>query len=119
MGVVLITVVRGNRRRDLAVRSDVPVSALLRPLLDALTADPGDEWGQARGVDGRGPDFHDGHGGDPGSTQPDPDLTPNLDLAPVCGPALPRDRSLEACGVGHGSVLVLLDQPAADRPQVR
>jgi hypothetical protein len=80
MGMVLVTVVRGDRRRDLAVRGDVPIADLLGPLADALAHDP---------VSG---------------PTPGP-----LALAPVCGVGLPPERSLEACGVGHGAVLVLLD----------
>jgi hypothetical protein len=137
MGVVLLTVVRGARRRDLAVPSDVPVAALMRPLLDALTTDPGDrgdERSQAWAVTNPGtgpphsqggedpgsrpPDVPRSYGGeDPGSERPDHDV--GLALAPVCGPALPRDRSLEASGVGHGAVLVLLDRPPAARSRAR
>jgi hypothetical protein len=80
MGMVLVTVVRGDRRRDLAVRGDVPIADLLGPLADALAHDP---------VSG---------------PTPGP-----LALAPVCGLGLPPERSLEACGVSHGAVLVLLD----------
>jgi hypothetical protein len=112
MGVVLITVVRGTRRRDLAVRSDVPVAVLLRPLLDALAAGPGEEARRAWGVTDPAPNTSHRHGGADPSSEP-PDLA--LALAPVCGPTLPRNRSLEACGVGHGAVLVLLDRPATVR----
>jgi hypothetical protein len=89
MGTVLITVVRDDRRRDLAVRSDVPIADLLGPLADALAHDPGtaDPSGQPR-------------------RPAAPPLA--LALAPVCGARLPPERSLEACGVGHGAVLVLL-----------
>jgi WXG100 protein secretion system (Wss), protein YukD len=85
--MVLITVVRGDRRRDLAVRGDVPIAELLRPLADALALAP---------VSG-----------------PTPGLPA---LAPVCGVSLPPERSLEACGVGHGAVLVLLDRPEGTLP---
>ena len=78
--MVLVTVFRGDRRRDLAVRGDVPIADLLGPLADALAHDP---------VSG---------------PTPGP-----LALALVCGVGLPLERSLEACGVGHGAVLVLLD----------
>jgi len=86
--MVLITVVRGDRRRDLAVRGDVPIADLLEPLDDALAQDPGPA---ARNGKVRGP------------------AAPPLALAPVCGVSLRPERSLEACGVGHGAVLVLLD----------
>ena len=86
--MVLITVVRGDRRRDLAVRGDVPIADLLGPLADALAHDPG---AATRNGEARGPS------------------APPLALAPVCGAGLPPERSLEACGVGHGAVLVLLD----------
>jgi hypothetical protein len=90
MGMVLITVVRGDRRRDLAVRGDVPIADLLEPLAGALAHDPGtataDHVGEPRGS-----------------------AAPPRALAPVCGVRLPPERSLEACGVGHGTLLVLLD----------
>lgn len=146
MGVVLVTVVDGTHRRDLAVRSDVPVAALLRPLLDALIADPHGDASPGHEVSDPALDFNRRHGGgDPGSGLPDlrhrrwatgpgsesrnlhqgrrsgdassepPGLLDldlgrgrDLDLAPVCGSAFPRHRSLEACGVWHGDVLVLL-----------
>jgi hypothetical protein len=84
MGTLLVTVAYGTRRRDLAVRSDVPIADLLRPLSEALAqkAQPG-------------PD----PGADPGG---------RLALAPLCGQPLPVERSLVACGIGHGAVLVLL-----------
>jgi hypothetical protein len=45
---------------------------------------------------------------DPGET---------LGLAPVCEAPLPVERSLSACGVGHGAVLVLVPAgAAADAP---
>jgi hypothetical protein len=164
MGVVLVTVVYGTRRRDLAVRSDVPVAALLRPLLDALIADPHGDTSPAREVSDPALDPNRRHGGgdtgselrdlrhsrgatgpgsepgnlrqgrqsgDASSEPPGPgrDLDPldsdlgrglgpgleigpgrGLDLGRVCGPALPRDGALAACGVWHGDVLVLLDR---------
>lgn len=84
MGTLLVTVAYGTRRRDLAVRSDVPIADLLRPLAEALAQ-------QAQ----PGPD----PGADPGG---------RLALAPLCGQPLPVERSLVACGIGHGAVLVLL-----------
>lgn len=88
MGTLLVTVAYGTRRRDLAVRSDVPIADLLRPLSEALAqqAQPGPD---------PGPD----PGADPGG---------RLALAPLCGQPLPVERSLVACGIGHGAVLVLL-----------
>lgn len=100
MGTVLITVVRDDRRRDLAVRSDVPIADLLGPLADALAHDPGtaDPSGQPRRP-----------AAPPLALAPVSGPTPApLALAPVCGARLPPERSLEACGVGHGAVLVLL-----------
>ena len=86
--MVLVTVVRSDRRRDLAVRGDVPIADLLGPLADALAHDPGvaDRTDEPRGP-----------------------AIPPLALAPICGVRLPPARSLQACGVGHGAVLVLLD----------
>jgi len=85
MGTLLVTVAYGTRRRDLAVRSDAPIADLLRPLAEALAqqqAQPG----------------------------PDPGADPRgrLALAPLCGQPLPLERSLVACGIGHGAVHVLL-----------
>jgi WXG100 protein secretion system (Wss), protein YukD len=94
MGMVLVTVVRGDQRRDLAVRSDVPIGDLLGPLADALADDLEDDRGERR----REP------------------RAPSLALAPVCRARLPVERPLEACGVGHGAVLVLLDAPAGAAP---
>src|SRR6266545_4925075 len=78
MGTLLVTVAYGTRRRDLAVRSDVPIADLLRPLSEAL------------------------------AQQAQPDPGGRLALAPLCGQPLPVERSLVACGIGHGAVLVLL-----------
>jgi WXG100 protein secretion system (Wss), protein YukD len=112
--MVLVTVVRGDRRRDLAVRGDVPIADLLGPLADALAHDPG---AAARDGKTRGPTAPP-LAPAPGSGASLPPLplapvsgpTPGpLALAPVCGVGLPPERSLEACGVGHGAVLVLLD----------
>jgi hypothetical protein len=84
MRLLLITVALGPRRRDLAVRADVPIADLLGPLVDALDgALPLLVGSEAR------------HG-------------VGLGLAPLCGSALPLERSLEACGIGHGAVLVLI-----------
>jgi hypothetical protein len=83
---LLVTVAYGQWRRDLAVRADVPIADLLGPLAEAL--------GVGRGRPG----------GDPGR---------GLGLAPLCGPPLPLERSLVACAVGHGAVLVLVRPPDA------
>jgi hypothetical protein len=82
MGTVLVTVAHGAWRRDLAVRSDVPIADLLGPLAETLAIDRGQP------------------GGAPGD---------ELGLAPLCGPPLPAERSLAACGIGHGAVLVLVN----------
>lgn len=123
--MVLITVVRGDRRRDLAVRGDVPIADLLGPLADALAQVPG---AAARNGEARRPAAPPlapecGPAVLPLASAPrlgpslpplplasvsGPTLAP-LALAPVCGVSLPPERSLEACGVGHGAVLVLLD----------
>jgi hypothetical protein len=84
MSRLLITVARGNRRRDLAVRADVPIAELLGPLAEALAATIRISAGA------------------------DADARPALGLAPLCGEALPVGRSLEECGIGHGAVLVLI-----------
>lgn len=110
MGNVLVTVVQGKRRRDLAVRSDVPVLDLLRPLAEAFAADPG--------TAGQGAHPSDGSLAPGAERQPGGDARKGLALAAVCGRALPVERSLEACGVGHGAVLVLLDaEPGAAPPR--
>jgi WXG100 protein secretion system (Wss), protein YukD len=85
MGTLLVTVVHGRRRRDLAVPSDLPVADLLAPLADALAVE-------------RASPAHE------------------LALAPVCAGSLPLDRSLVACGVGHGAVLVLVAGTGGDGP---
>src|SRR6266536_2984787 len=90
MGTLLVTVAHGARRRDLAVRSDVPIADLLGPLAEVLVTD------RAR------------HGGAPGV---------GLGLAPLCGPPLPVERSLAACGLGHGAVLVLFDETPRPAPR--
>jgi hypothetical protein len=83
-GTVLVTVVHGRRRRDLAVRADVPIADLLGPLAEALADHAAPEAGRrVRPI--------------------------AATLAPVCGRPLPAERSLEACGVGHGAVLVLIE----------
>jgi hypothetical protein len=94
MGTLLVTVVHGGRRRDLAVRSDVPVADLLRPLAEALADDP------------------------PPPRRPGEAVGQGLALAPLCGQPLPVERSLEAFGVGHGAVLVLIGgSPAPPSPE--
>lgn len=93
---VLVTVVHGRRRRDLAVRADVPIADLLGPLAEALADDAApDAGGSAR--NDRPPEA--GRRARPIAAT----------LAPLCGRPLPAQRSLEACGVGHGAVLVLIE----------
>jgi hypothetical protein len=98
---VLVTVAYGRLRRDLAVRGDVPIGDLLGPLAEALGA------ARARPGGGPGASADRGPGEDPGD-----DPGEGLGLAPLCGPPLPLERSLSACGVGHGAVLVLMSPPA-------
>lgn len=88
MSRLLITVALGNRRRDLAVRADVPIADLLGPLAEALAATLRRPAGTDAGAQ--------------------PALGLALALAPLCGEALPAGRSLEECGIGHGAVLVLI-----------
>jgi hypothetical protein len=95
MGIVLVTVAYGARRRDLAVCADVPIADLLGPLTEALS-DDAHLSGAARGV-ASGCEARPGEG-----------VVNELALAPLCGPPLPLERSLEACGVGHGAVLALI-----------
>ena len=100
MGRLLVTVAYGARRRDLAVRSDVPIADLLGPLAEAL-ATPQPRPGADPSTPAAGPADRPGDGpaDRPGG---------GLGLAPLCGWPLPLDRSLLACGIGHGAVLVLL-----------
>jgi hypothetical protein len=65
------------------VRADVPIAALLGQLAEALADDASPGGGRRRPI--------------------------AATLAPVCGRPLPAERSLEACGVGHGAVLVLME----------
>jgi hypothetical protein len=107
MSTLLITVALGDRRRDLAVRSDVPIADLLVPLAEALAA----TVRRSAGTDARtdaGIDAGIDAGTDAGTPQA-------LGLAPLCGEALPAGRSLEECGIGHGAVLVLIGGSEAPR----
>jgi hypothetical protein len=89
--VVLVTVAGPSGRRDLAVPADVAVGDLLGQVASALPGDPA-----AAVVDGQP--------GRPGQ--------PRWRLAPLGGDPLPPDRSLAACGIGHGATLTLtLDPP--------
>jgi WXG100 protein secretion system (Wss), protein YukD len=139
MGTLLVTVVHGGRRRDLAVRGDVPIADLLSPLAEALANDPpatrsrADPSGADRPTHPRAPA--------PGADQSvaaqasaaarasatrAATRAGAVALAPVCRQALPVERSLEACGVGHEAVLVLIGggsggtsrRPAGARPTV-
>jgi hypothetical protein len=86
MTTLLITVVVGKRRRDLAVRADVPIADLLEPIAELLRDPAG-----------------------PGAAPPiDPGARKPLGLAPLGALPLPVGRSLEQCGIGHGEVLVLV-----------
>lgn len=114
MGTLLVTVAYGPRRRDLAVRSDVPIADLLVPLADAFAvepAPPGPEPGDLRSRRTQGRDA--GGPGDLRTRTPGRDPAVGLGLAPLCGAVLPVERSLAACGIGHGAVLVLVDGDAA------
>lgn len=93
MTVALVTVVGPSGRRDLAVPAEVPVGDLLDQVAAAL---PGGDPAAAA----------DGRPGGPGLAR--------WRLAPLGGDPLPPERSLAACGVGHGATLTLtLDPPPA------
>lgn len=121
MTTLVVTVAWQGRRRDLAVPADVPVADLLWPLALALLVHR-----PARG-----------RGGDAGATPlPAPASTPaspggaaptpapvlgpwgDLALAPLGGTPLPGGRTLAACGIGDGAVLVLIDRSSL-RPRAR
>ena len=94
MTVVLVTVAGPSGRRDLAVPADVPVGELLGQIAAAL---PGGDLAAAAA---------DGQSGRAGQAR--------WRLAPLGGDPLPPERSLAACGVGHGATLTLtLDPPPA------
>ena len=113
MGTLLVTVVHGSRRRDLAVRSDVPITDLLGPLVEALADDPPGPRPRAHPAGADRPVRPGAAAGRDapraGKQRDGGDAGKILGLAPVCGRALPVERSLDACGVGHGAVLVLID----------
>jgi hypothetical protein len=131
MGTVLLTVAHGGRRRDLAARADVPIADLLPSLAEALaaTAPPARRLSTAhRAATAHGLDPADAQRrggapreGDPSTVgRPGGPVGHGLVLAPVGGQPLPVERSLEACGVGHGAVLVLIDgDPDATNPGAR
>ncbi len=100
MATVVVTVAWRGGRRDLAVPADVPVGDLLRPLAAAVSTGPRTSGSRGFGGAGQGP---------PGPGR-------GLALAPLGGLPLPADRTLAACGVGDGAVLVLVDgrPPVAD-----
>ena len=86
MTTLLITVAVGKRRRDLAVRADVPIADLLGPIAELLRDRAG-----------------------PAATAPtDHGTRPLLGLAPLGAQPLPVQRSLEQCAIGHGEVLILV-----------
>jgi hypothetical protein len=92
--VVLVTVTGPSGRRDLAIPADVPVGDLLSQVAAALP------------------------GGDPAAVKAQQGEAGQARwrLAPLGGDPLPPDRSLAACGVGHGAILTLtlaLDPPPA------
>jgi hypothetical protein len=91
MTALVVTVAWAGRRRDLAVPADVPIADLLWPLALALT------------FPGSAPTY--GAAG-PTPAAPEPDLA----LAPLGGGPLPADRTLGACGIGDGAILVLIDR---------
>ena len=94
MTVVLVTVTGPSGRRDLAIPADVAVGDLLSQVAAAL---PGGDPAAAAGA------------GQPGRAD-----EAIWRLAPLGGDPLPPDRSLAACGVGHGATLTLtLDPPPA------
>jgi WXG100 protein secretion system (Wss), protein YukD len=120
MTTLVVTVAWQGRRRDLAVPADVPVADLLWPLALAMVihrptpVPPGDG--------GATPAFLPaGDGGaalasafvppGDGGAAPAPALPlwRELALAPLGGAPLPADRTLAACGIGDGAVLVLID----------
>ena len=91
MATLVVTVAWRGRRRDLAVPADVPIAELLRPLATAVAL-----GGPCAGL-----------GATPGRPPP-PGCPPSLALAPLGGAPLPPDRTLTACGIGDGAVLVLI-----------
>jgi type VII secretion system (Wss) protein YukD len=100
MAVLLVTVLGSAGALDLTVPAETPIGELLAP----LTRLHGDA-GKAPGDQATAVSVH------------------RWSLAPIHGDPLPHDRSLAACGVGDGAVLLLWDgsQPAvaAAAPGVR
>jgi hypothetical protein len=97
---LVVTVAWAGRRRDLAVPADIPIADLLWPLALALTFP-----GSAPTYGAAGPTPPPGTAG-PIPAAPEPDLA----LAPLGGGPLPADRTLGACGIGDGAILVLIDR---------
>jgi hypothetical protein len=94
MTFLLVTVAWRGRRRDLAVPADVPIADLLRPLAAAMCrGDPSPSGPSPTG---------------PSPSGPSP-TGRRLALAPLGGAPLPAHRTLAACEVGDGAVLVLLE----------
>jgi hypothetical protein len=91
MTTLVVTVAWAGRRRDLAVPADVPIADLLA--------------GPTRASGGTSPTPAPG-AAEPPPAPPEPDLA----LAPLGGGPLPADRTLGACGIGDGTVLVLIDR---------
>lgn len=108
MTTLVVTVAWQGRRRDLAVPADVPVADLLWPLaLATVTHRPTPVPPDDGGAISASACVPAGGGG----AAPAPALPPwrDLALAPLGGAPLPADRTLAACGVGDGAVLVLID----------
>jgi WXG100 protein secretion system (Wss), protein YukD len=128
MTTLVVTVAWAGRRRDLAVPADVPIADLLWPLALAVafpgrtplpsaagptplpsaagrTPAPGGAAGPTRASGGTSPTPAPG-AAEPAPAPPEPDLA----LAPLGGGPLPADRTLGACGIGDGTVLVLIDR---------
>src|SRR6266508_1111776 len=115
MATVVVTVAWRGCRRDLAVPADVPVGDLLRPLAAAVSTGP--RTPGSRGTGGAALDPPPPRSrGTGGAAQDPPGPARALALAPLGGLPLPAGRTLAACGVGDGAVLVLIDgrPPVAD-----
>jgi hypothetical protein len=93
MTTLVVTVAWRGRRRDLAVPADVPIAELLEPLATAV-----------------GPAGASAGSGATAQSPARPGRPPSLMLAPLGGTPLPPDRSLGACGIGDGAVLVLIGE---------
>jgi hypothetical protein len=113
MATLLVTVAWRGRRRDLAVPADVPIADLLLPIAAAMLgadphrphAGPGAMHRPHAGPDGVAGPASGSRWGWPGRAS----AGGGLALAPLGGAPLPAGRTLAACGVGDGAVLVLLE----------